>query len=231
MKQIPGRLTVNRFLGVCIGAGVTIIIQSLSATTVMVVSFVNSQPMTLKRAARVIMGTNTGTTITEQLIVLDIGMVAPLIAFMSVEFILFIEKKKVQFAGGTVTGLGILSLDMGMIGAVMIPLGESEASARLIAEFSNSFPGILTGAVFTIVVQSFSVSIGILQVLAINGLIGLDGTVFVLFGQNIDICITAALTSISTNRGIKHTTLVHLALNIIGAALLIAVYITTPFTT
>ena len=130
MKQILERLTANRFLGVLVGAGITAIIQSSSATTVMVVGFVNSQIMTLKQAVWIIMGANIGTTITGQLIALDIGAIAPLIAFVGVALILFVKKKKVQFAGGIVAGLGILFLGMGMMSAAMIPLRNSEGFVR-----------------------------------------------------------------------------------------------------
>ena len=230
MKQILERLTANRFLGVCVGAGITAIIQSSSATTVMVVGFVNSQLMTLKQAVWIIMGANIGTTITGQLIALDIGAIAPLIAFVGVGLILFVKKKKVQFAGGIVAGLGILFLGMGMMSAAMIPLRESEAFVRLMTKFSNPFLGILAGAVFTAIIQSSSASVGILQALAVSGLIGLDSAVFVLFGQNIGTCITAALASIGANRDAKRTTLIHLMFNIIGTALFTAVCIITPFT-
>lgn len=146
MKQILERLTANRFLGVLVGAGITAIIQSSSATTVMVVGFVNSQIMTLKQAVWIIMGANIGTTITGQLIALDIGAIAPLIAFVGVALILFVKKKKVQFAGGIVAGLGILFLGMGMMSAAMIPLRNSEGFVRLMTRFSNPLLGILAGA-------------------------------------------------------------------------------------
>ena len=119
MKQILERLTSNRFLGVCVGAGITAVIQSSSATTVMVVGFVNSQLMTLKQAVWIIMGANIGTTITGQLIALDIGAIAPLIAFVGVAIVLFVKKKRLQFTGGIVAGLGILFLGMGMMSAAM----------------------------------------------------------------------------------------------------------------
>ena len=185
MKQILERLTANRFLGVFVGAGITAIIQSSSATTVMVVGFVNSQLMTLKQAVWIIMGANIGTTVTGQLIALDIGAIAPLIAFAGVALILFVKQKKVQFAGGIIAGLGILFLGMGMMSAAMIPLRDSQHFVNLMTKFSNPFLGILAGAAFTAIIQSSSASVGILQALAVSGLIGLDSAVFVLFGQNI----------------------------------------------
>jgi len=226
MKQILERLTANRFLGVLVGAGITAIIQSSSATTVMVVGFVNSQLMTLKQAVWIIMGANIGTTITGQLIALDIGAIAPLIAFVGVALILFVKKKKIQFAGGIVAGLGILFLGMGMMSAAMIPLRNSEGFVRLMTKFSNPLLGILAGAGFTAIIQSSSASVGILQALAVSGLIGIDSAVFVLFGQNIGTCITAVLASIGANRDAKRTTLIHLMFNIIGTT----VFTMIPFT-
>lgn len=230
MKQILERLTANRFLGVLVGAGITAIIQSSSATTVMVVGFVNSQLMTLKQAVWIIMGANIGTTITGQLIALDIGAIAPLIAFVGVALILFVKKKKIQFAGGIVAGLGILFLGMGMMSAAMIPLRNSESFVRLMTKFSNPLLGILAGAGFTAIIQSSSASVGILQALAVSGLIGIDSAVFVLFGQNIGTCITAVLASIGANRDAKRTTLIHLMFNIIGTTVFTIVCIMIPFT-
>ena len=220
MKQILERLTANRFLGVFVGAGITAIIQSSSATTVMVVGFVNSQLMTLKQAVWIIMGANIGTTVTGQLIALDIGAIAPLIAFAGVALILFVKQKKVQFAGGIIAGLGILFLGMGMMSAAMIPLRDSQHFVNLMTKFSNPFLGILAGAAFTAIIQSSSASVGILQALAVSGLIGLDSAVFVLFGQNIGTCITAVLASIGANRDAKRTTLIHLIFNVIGTTVL-----------
>ena len=230
MKQILERLTANRFLGVIVGAGITAIIQSSSATTVMVVGFVNSQLMTLKQAVWIIMGANIGTTVTGQLIALDIGAIAPLIAFAGVALILFVKQKKVQFAGGIIAGLGILFLGMGMMSAAMIPLRDSQHFVNLMTKFSNPFLGILAGAAFTAIIQSSSASVGILQALAVSGLIGLDSAVFVLFGQNIGTCITAVLASIGANRDAKRTTLIHLIFNVIGTTVFTLICLVSPFT-
>lgn len=230
MKQILERLTTNRFLGVFVGAGITAIIQSSSATTVMVGGFVNSQLMTLKQAVWIIMGANIGTTVTGQLIALDIGAIAPLIAFAGVALILFVKQKKVQFAGGIIAGLGILFLGMGMMSAAMIPLRDSQHFVNLMTKFSNPFLGILAGAAFTAIIQSSSASVGILQALAVSGLIGLDSAVFVLFGQNIGTCITAVLASIGANRDAKRTTLIHLIFNVIGTTVFTLICLVSPFT-
>ena len=141
-------------------------IQSSSATTVMVVGFVNSGMMTLRQAVWIIMGANIGTTITGQLIALDIGAIAPLIAFLGVALILFIKSPKVHNYGLIVAGLGVLFLGMEMMSSSMMPLRDSEAFVSLMTKFSNPVLGILAGAVFTAIIQSSSASVGILQALA-----------------------------------------------------------------
>ena len=230
MKQILEKLTSNRILGVLVGAGITAVIQSSSATTVMVVGFVNSGMMTLRQAVWIIMGANIGTTITGQLIALDIGAIAPLIAFAGVALILFIKKEKVHHWALIVAGLGILFIGMDMMSTSMMPLRESEAFVSLMTKFSNPVLGILAGMIFTAIIQSSSASVGILQALATSGLIGLPNAVFVLFGQNIGTCITAVLASIGANRNAKRTTIIHLMFNIIGTTIFTIVCIMTPLT-
>lgn len=230
MKQILEKLTANRFLGVLVGAGITAVIQSSSATTVMVVGFVNSGMMTLKQAVWIIMGANIGTTITGQLIALDVGELAPLFAFAGVALIVFVKKQKVHHYGLIVAGLGILFIGMEMMSGAMMPLRESEAFVSLMTKFSNPVLGILAGALFTAVIQSSSASVGILQALAGSGLIGLSNAVYVLFGQNIGTCITAILAAIGTSRNAKRTTVIHLMFNLIGTAIFTVVCITTPLT-
>ncbi|MBS5606525.1 MAG: Na/Pi cotransporter family protein [Enterocloster asparagiformis] len=230
MKQILERLTANRFLGVLVGAGITALIQSSSATTVMTVGFVNSGLMTLKQAVWIIMGANVGTTITGQLIALDIGALAPLIAFVGVMLLIFVKSKKVQHVGGIVAGIGVLFIGMGMMSDAMVPLRDNEAFIHLMTKFSNPVIGILAGAVFTAIIQSSSASVGILQALAMSGVIGLHSAVFVLFGQNIGTCITALLASVGTNRNAKRTTMIHLMFNVIGTVLFVSLCLVTPFT-
>lgn len=228
MKQILEKLTANRFLGVAVGAGITAIIQSSSATTVMVVGFVNSGMMTLQQAVWIIMGANIGTTITGQLIALDVGAIAPLFAFIGVAMIMFLKKQKYTHFGQILAGLGVLFIGMGMMSGSMEPLQQSEAFIDLMTTFSNPALGILAGAVFTAVIQSSSASVGILQALAVSGLIGLDGAVYVLFGQNIGTCITAVLASIGTSRNAKRTTLIHLMFNVIGTVIFTVLCMVTP---
>lgn len=230
MKQILERLTTNRFLGVLIGAGVTAIIQSSSATTVMVVGFVNAGMMTLRQAVWVIMGANIGTTITGQLIALDVGAFAPLLAFIGVVCIVFISHEKWKHVGEIIAGLGILFLGMEMMGEAMMPLRNSEQFVSLMTKFEHPLFGILAGAVFTAAIQSSSASVGILQALAGGGAITFSGAVYVLFGQNIGTCITALLASIGTSRNAKRTTIIHLSFNIIGTIVFTLLCMTTPLT-
>lgn len=230
MKQILEKLTANRFLGVIVGAGITAVIQSSSATTVMVVGFVNSGMMTLRQAVWIIMGANVGTTITGQLIALDVGAIAPLLAFIGVLMVVFIKKLKVQHYGQIVAGLGILFIGMGMMSDAMVPLRNSAAFVELMTKFSNPLLGILAGAIFTAVIQSSSASVGILQALAVSGVIGLDNAVFVLFGQNIGTCITAVLASVGTSRNAKRATVIHLIFNVFGTLLFTIICIAFPLT-
>lgn len=228
MKRILERLTSNRFLGVAVGAVITAVIQSSSATTVMVVGFVNSGMMTLQQAVWIIMGANIGTTITGQLIALDVGALAPLFAFIGVALVVFIKKQSVHHYGQIIAGLGILFIGMEMMSGSMLPLRESEAFISLMTRFSNPVLGILAGMIFTAIIQSSSASVGILQALAAGGLIGLDGAVYVLFGQNIGTCITAVLASIGTSRNAKRTTIIHLMFNVIGTTIFTIVCMTSP---
>lgn len=228
MKQILEKLTANRVMGVTVGAVITAVIQSSSATTVMVVGFVNSGMMTLRQAVWVIMGANIGTTITGQLIALDAGAIAPFVAFVGVVLVVFFKKPKPNHIGDILAGLGVLFIGMEMMSGAMMPLRDSETFIRLMTQFENPVPGILAGAGFTAAIQSSSASVGILQALAASGAISFDGAVYVLFGQNIGTCITALLASIGTNRGAKRTTIIHLSFNIIGTVIFTTLCILTP---
>lgn len=229
MKQILEKLTSNRIKGVLVGAIITAVIQSSSATTVMVVGFVNTGLMTLNQAVWVIMGANIGTTITGQLIALDIGAIAPLIAFLGVACIMFVKNEKVRHISSIFAGLGVLFIGMEMMGDAMAPLQDSETFIHFMTTFSNPLVGIAIGAVFTALIQSSSASVGILQALAATGTIPLSSAVFILFGQNIGTCITAVLASIGTRPNAKRTTIIHLMFNIIGTIIFTIITLVTPF--
>ena len=229
MKTILEKLTTNRFLGVGVGAVITAVIQSSSATTVMTVGFVNAGLMKLENAVWVIMGANIGTTITGQLIAIDITALAPVIAFVGVALIAFFKSKKLDAIGGIIAGLGILFMGMEMMSSAMVPLRSSPEFVNLVTTFENPLIGILVGAGFTAIIQSSSASVGILQALAMSGVITLPSAIYVLFGQNIGTCITAVLASIGTGRNAKRTTIIHLSFNIIGTIVFVFISMLTPF--
>lgn len=229
MKQILEKLTSNRFKAVIVGALITAIIQSSSATTVMVVGFVNTGLMTLQQAVWIIMGANIGTTITGQLIALDIGAIAPLIAFLGVACIMFVKNEKIKHIASIFAGLGILFVGMDMMSAAMYPLRESEMFIELMTSIDNPLLCIAIGAVFTALIQSSSASVGILQALASTGLVPFSTAVFILFGQNIGTCITAVLASIGTKTNAKRTTVIHLLFNVIGTGVFTVICLVTPF--
>ena len=228
MKLILERLTANRFLGVLVGAGITAVIQSSSATTVMVVGFVNSGMMTLNQAVWIIMGANIGTTITGQLIALDVGALAPLFAFIGVAMVVFVKMPRAHHIGQIMAGLGVLFIGMEMMSSSMMPLRDSQAFVDLMTRFSNPLLGIAVGALSTALIQSSSASVGILQALATSGAISFSSSVFILFGQNIGTCITAVLASIGTSRSAKRATIIHLMFNIIGTVLFTILCILFP---
>lgn len=229
MKKILEKLTSNRILGVAVGAAITAVIQSSSATTVMVVGFVNSGLMTLRQAIWVIMGANIGTTITGQLIALDVGVIAPLFAIIGVVFIVFLKSKRLYHIGHIIGGLGVLFVGMEMMSGSMSGLRDSQLFMDTVTNLSNPLLGIAVGAIFTAIIQSSSASVGILQALSMSGAITLHNSVFVLFGQNIGTCITAVLASIGTTRNAKRTTIIHLTFNIIGTVIFTCICLVLPF--
>ena len=194
----------------------------------MVVGFVNAGMMTLNQAVWIIMGANIGTTVTGLLIALDVGELAPLIAFAGVVLAVFVKRPQLQHIGQILAGLGVLFIGMDMMSAAMAPLRESEAFISIMSNFSNPLLGILAGAVFTAIIQSSSASVGILQALANSGVIAYANSVFVLFGQNIGTCITAVLASIGTNRNAKRTTIIHLMFNLIGTLIFTCLFLVFP---
>lgn len=230
LKGILEKLTSNRILGVLVGAVITAVIQSSSATTVMVVGFVNSGLMTLRQAVWIIMGANIGTTITGQLVALDIGTIAPLFAFAGIALGMFSKRRNVQNIGSIIAGLGVLFIGLGMMSDAMVPMRDSEVFVNALTSFSNPIIGIVVGAIFTAVIQSSSASVGILQALALSGLIDIHSAVFVLFGQNIGTCITSLIASVGMNRNAKRTTVIHFMFNMIGTVLFVILCLVTPLT-
>ncbi len=231
MKSILEKLTSSTFMGVIVGTVITAIIQSSSATTVMLVGFVNSGIMQLGQAVGVIMGANIGTTVTGLLIALDVKEIAPAVAFIGVCMIVFSKKEKMNNWGMIIAGLGILFIGMDMMSSSMAGLRDSELFVKIITEFSNPIIGILAGTVFTAIIQSSSASVGILQALAMSGVVTLDNGIYVLFGFTIGTCVTAVLASLGTSVNAKRTTLIHLMFNIFGTLFFLVICELVPFTT
>ncbi len=229
LQGILERLTTNKFLGMLVGVVVTAVIQSSSATTVMVVGFVNAGLMNLAQGIGVIMGANVGTTITGQLIALDIGTIAPVIAFIGLILILFSKKQNLNYLGQVIIGLGMLFIGMNMMSDAMSPLRDVPAFRDLMANFSNPFFGVFIGLIFTCIIQSSSASLGILQAMAGQGLIGIGGAMYVVFGQNIGTCITAFIASIGSNKSGKRVAVSHILFNTFGAIFFILISFILPF--
>ncbi len=223
MRRVLEVLTNKRLAAVGVGAGVTAVIQSSSATTVMVVGFVNAGLMTLLQATGVIMGANIGTTITAQLIAFKLSDIAPLILFLGMVFTVFVKKRLISRIGEIILGFGILFVGLTLMSEAMKPLQEVEAFRNLLVSFKSPVVGVLFGAIFTAIIQSSSASVGILQAMAGLGLIGLDSAVYVILGQNIGTCITAILAAIGTSPNSKRTAGIHLMFNIFGTVIYLIV--------
>ncbi len=216
MRRVLEVLTSNRLAAVSVGTGVTALVQSSSATTVMVVGFVNAGLMTLLQATGVIMGANIGTTITAQLIAFNLSDVAPFILFAGMLMTVFVKKRKIARIGEIVLGFGILFVGLGIMSGALEPLRDNESFRNFLINFKNPVVGVLVGAVFTAIIQSSSASVGILQSFAAIGLIGLDTAVYVILGQNIGTCVTAIISAIGTSANSKRAAGIHLLFNIIG---------------
>lgn len=228
MRRVLEMLTNKRIAAVGVGAGVTAIIQSSSATTVMLVGFVNAGLMTLLQATGVIMGANIGTTITAQLIAFKLSDVAPIILFFGMMMTMFLRKRKLVRLGEIILGFGLLFVGLALMSDAMHPLRDNEAFRNFLVNFKSPLIGVLIGAAFTAIIQSSSASIGILQAMAIMGIIGLDSAVYVVLGQNIGTCVTAIISAIGTSTNSKRTAGIHLTFNIVGTLLYMIVLAIFP---
>ncbi len=228
MRRVLEVLTSKRPAAVLVGAGVTAVVQSSSATTVMVVGFVNAGLMTLLQATGVIMGANIGTTITAQLIAFKLSDIAPFFLFIGMVFTVFVKKRVLTRFGEIVLGFGILFVGLTLMSQAMEPLQYNEAFRNLLVSFKSPVVGVLFGAVFTAIIQSSSASVGILQALAAIGLIGFDSAVYVILGQNIGTCVTAILAAIGTSANSKRTAGIHLMFNILGSLIYLGVIAIFP---
>lgn len=233
LKRMLEVLTGNRFLAVLVGFVVTAIIQSSTATTVMVVGFVNAGMMTLAQAVGVIMGANIGTTVTSLLIALNFSSVAAASVLVGVILMLASKKTLVKNLGSIFTGFGLLFLGIDLMSDSMVPLRESAGFMNFIVAVSDSplrpLFGILLGIVMTAVLQSSSASVGVLQTLAMQGLVPLKFSVFVLFGQNIGTCLTALFSTVGAKKNSKRAAVIHLLFNLLGTGMFILIALLTPY--
>ena len=243
LTTLLGKLTTNKMAGFLTGLGVTAIIQSSSATTVMVVGFVNSGVMTLKQAINVIMGANVGTTVTAWLLslsgiessntfiqLLKPSSFTPVLALIgTVLYMMPGSNSKKKDTATILLGFATLMVGMDTMSAAVSGLKEVEAFRNILVMFSNPILGVLAGAVLTAIIQSSSASVGILQALSSTGQITIGTSIPIIMGQNIGTCVTAMLSSIGTNRNARRTSLVHLSFNIIGTFILLTLFCLAQF--
>lgn len=216
LRKLIEVLTNNRFMGVLVGIVVTMIIQSSSATTVMVIGFVNAGLMTLTQAVGVIMGANVGTTVTAQLIALDVVKYAPLAIAIGVAIWIATSKKKHKNTAEILIGVGILFIGMDMMSTGLKPLSNMPAFTNIMTNLNNPIIGMLVGLILTTVVQSSSASIGLLQALASQGLVTMNMAFPILFGENIGTTTTALISSVGASKTAKRAAVLHFLFNLIG---------------
>ncbi len=227
MRNLLGALTKNRFLGILLGAGVTAVIQSSSATTVMVVGFVNAGLMNLTQAAGIIMGANIGTTITAWVVsmsewgsLLKPEFFAPLLIGIGAFLILFSKKEKPREVSEILIGFGILFIGLSFMSGAITPYRDAPVFAEAFRILGSSpVLGILAGLTVTAVIQSSSASVGILQTLAANGVVTWNSAIYITLGQNIGTCVTALLSSLGAHRTARRAAVIHLLFNVMGAVL------------
>ena len=230
LKTLLEKMTSNRFFAVIVGFIITMLIQSSTATTVMVVGFVNTGIMNLTQAIGVIMGANIGTTTTSVLVSLNLSSFAPIAIAIGVIILLFAKKNVLKHVGTAVTGFGMLFLGMHLMTTSMAPLQDSAVFKEWILNANNPIIGILIGAAIAALIHSSAASMGILQALASQGLVPLNFAVFVIYGQNIGTCVTSLISSIGTKTNSKRTAVMHALFNIIGTVIFVVISYFLPFT-
>ena len=241
LKKLLGKLTGSKTAGFLTGMGVTAVIQSSSATTVMVVGFVNSGIMTLKQAINVIMGANVGTTITSWILSLS-GIegsawyikifkptsFTPILALIGIVLYMMSKKNKHKDIGMILLGFATLMFDMDTMSSAVSGLKSVPGFQNLMIMFNDSpiapLLGVIIGAILTAIIQSSSASVGILQALSSTGAVSVGASIPIIMGQNIGTCVTALISSVGTNRNARRASIVHLSFNIIGTAILLIVY-------
>ncbi len=237
LQKLLGRLTNSKIKGFLTGLGVTAVIQSSSATTVMVVGFVNSGIMTLKQSIGVIMGANIGTTVTSW--ILSLGGISsknlfvsllkptsftPVLALIGTAFLMFSKSNKKKDTGTILLGFATLMFGMDAMSKAVSGLSDIPAFQNLFLIFKNPILGVLAGAVLTAIIQSSSASVGILQALSATGQVSFSAAIPIIMGQNIGTCITALLSSFGTNKNAKRAAVIHLSFNVIGTIVWLSAY-------
>lgn len=225
VKTLMGFLTRNRLVAIFVGAGITAIIQSSSATTVMVVGFVNAGMLTLTQAVGVIMGANIGTTITAWIVSLSEWgslfkpeFLAPLVVGIGAFLLLFASSEKKKKLGEIMTGFGVLFIGLSFMSGAITPYRDAPVFAQAFRVLGqNPLLAVITGAVVTAVIQSSSASVGILQTLAMNGVVNWRSAVFITLGQNIGTCVTALLSGAGAGKNARRASVIHLLFNVIGS--------------
>lgn len=218
LRSILAACTKNKLIGLLVGTLVTAIIQSSSATTVLVVSFVNAGLMNLSQAVGIILGANIGTTITGQLLALNLSEIAPVFVMIGVVMCMFMKKTTVRKTGEVILGFGMLFIGMGTMSGAMEGMKELPVVVDTLSSLNNPFLGIMVGLLVTSVLQSSSASIGIVMVLASQGLIDLPISFYIILGCNIGSCVTAMIAALNGKKEAKRAAVIHLLVNIIGAA-------------
>ena len=221
MRTILEYATSNRLVAVLVGILVTLLIQSSSATDMMVISFVNSGLMTLAQAIGVIMGANIGTTITAQITAFNLGAYAPIILFIGAAMYLFLKQNTVKHVGSILMGFGMLFFGISIIKSAIAPLSESEGFISFLSTLSNPAIALIFGVLFTALLQSSSSSVVIFQTFAVQGLITFDMTLYLIIGAAIGSVTPNILASLTTNRNGKRTAVLNLLFNLIRAAIMI----------
>ena len=237
LRTLLGKLTTSKMKGFFTGLVVTGIIQSSSATTVMVVGFVNSGLMNLKQAINVIMGANVGTTVTAWLLSLsgiESGNIfvqllkptsfTPVLALIGIIFYMFLNDSKKKDTGMILLGFATLMFGMDTMSAAVSGLSEVESFKNMFIMFKNPILGVVVGTILTAIIQSSSASVGILQALAVTGQVSYGAAIPIIMGQNIGTCVTAMLSCVGANKNAKRAAIVHLAFNIIGTAVGLIIY-------
>ena len=237
LKALLGKLTGSRLGGFLTGLGITAVIQSSSATTVMVVGFVNSGLMTLRQAIHVIMGANVGTTVTAWILsltgiqsdnffikLLMPSSFTPIMALVGVAFYMMSKNGKKKDTGLILLGFATLMFGMNTMSGAVAGLKDMEGFRELLLVFTNPVLGVVAGAVLTAIIQSSSASVGILQAVSSTGQITFGAAIPIIMGQNIGTCVTAMLSSIGTNRNARRAAVVHLSFNIIGTVVWLTVF-------